>query len=650
MRFTAKVGLTLTLVIAASTQLWATENVSENTVIAGVQSSNVDGNTSKFLEDSWGEQSGLFLDQLVYSSSGDLINLNLDARFTTGSNGWFDFEVTGDNWSGGLKTTLVSHWSNTSFASGFLPSGTPVGSLYPGTTTLDPVFGISEPSTETLTGEAWLTYRFSRFNRITLRTGTRSRDGERVPNVGGFSFSDVGTAAFYTSGLETLDSSSSWLELQGVFAAGPIDLRIEGGVLNVDSSRRVRLPAYGQGSLLDLNEWRDGIDSDTSWLAANASWDMEKLGFYGALFYADTSAVPYGGDSRIDESGLPVRDGLAISDGSLDVEIFAAALGVAWKIADSLTFTATFDTRSREGDGGIDLSLRNAPITPTLAAYEEDRVGGTMQVKFETTPFWARLRARGTSTDLDRSEERGQFSQATERRTDRIDVRLDSSVRLADAWDLSAWLRYDDSDIDVELGDLWQGYASGDWSKTSTSGALTLRYRSDGIQASVSATTGSLDIDSDVPWYDPIFDPSVDLLPVTADQNSTRVTGSLLWPLAKGSFWIEAGWLEVEYDMLTAPVTLGFAPIAETVSGAVVALGADFGMWKGGTLGAHFEWVDNKDDLDSEILRGQLQIGHELNSRFTLFGRWAYWDLHNNLAPNDAYEVNILAAGVQVRF
>lgn len=629
---------------------WAAEGEPAGTVTVGAQTTSEDGNQEKFLEDSRGEHGGLFLERLEYQSTGQKLNLQVDARFTTGRNGWLDLEATGDNWSGGLNTRILTNWSNTSFANDFLPSGTPVAGLYPGSTRLDPVLGTSEPRSETLQGEAWLTYRLSGFSRITMRVGARTRDGERVPNIGGFSFSDVGTASFYTAGLEQLDSSSSWLELEGVFAAGPVDLRLAGGVLSIDSERLVQMPAYGQSSLLDLNEWRDAQGSDTTWLRADARWSGARTDVYGAVSYADTATDPSGGDRRVDESGALTLDGLSIRGGSLDADVFAAALGVAWSAADIVTLTAALDTRSCEGEGELDLFRRDTPLVPTLSSYDEARVGGTVQVKVGSGPYWLRLRARGTSTDLDRAEARDVYSQASERSTDRVDARLDASARLADAWNLSGWLRYDDADVDVELGDVSNGYATGDWSRTTTSGALALKYRAKGLHASLSATSGSTEVDSDIPWYDPIFDPSVDLVPVTADHRSTRLAGSLLWPFANGSLWVEAGWLDAEYDIPTTATGAGFAPVSERISGTVAALGLDLGLWQGGTLAASLEWVEDGDDLDAEILRGHIQVDHELSSTVALFGRWAYWELTNNLAPSNDYEVNILAAGVQVRF
>jgi hypothetical protein len=645
--------LHLTLIIAvafASAAAWAQTPESGGKVIIGAQTTDEDGDREKFREDNLGEQGGVFLELFDYRSFGETTNFEINARYTSGQNGWLDLEAIGAHWAGGVRTTIVTAWSDTSFADDFLPSGTPVSALFPGTTTLDPLFGVSSPRQEYLVGEAWATYRFSGSNRLTLRAGASRLDGERVPNIGGFSFSDVGTASLYTAGLETSDSSASWLELEGLFRAGPIDIRLEGGTLGVDTERQVSMPAYGAASLLDLDRWNDISDTDTTHLRLDLGWLGSRIGLYGSVAYADISTDPGGGDLRVDESGALVQGGLNVDGGSIDVETVAGALGASWRPAKSFALTLSFDTRNSEGDGEVDLFLQDAPIVPTAARFEEERVGGTLQLKLGGGSYWARLRARTVTADSDRTEERGDFFQDFERTTDSVDARLDAAVRFADSWELSGWARHQNNDVDVDLIDLWSGYATGDWESETTSGSVALAYRDGNVRAALSATTASTDIDTDAPWFDPIFDPSQDLFPVSGDESLRRWAGSLLWTFENGSFWLEAGWLEAEYTFDDTVEPTGFALVSEIVSGTLAVVGAEFGVWKGGRLRGHLEWVEDSDDIDNEILRGHLQVDHEFGSNLAIFGRWAYWDFTDNLAPSDEYTVNLLAAGVRVKF
>ena len=621
------------------------------TVVVGAQGTSTDGNETKFREDSLGEQSGLMLEELEYHKTGDEFNLDISARYTTGRSGWLDFEIAGDRWSGGFKSTLTTNWSNTSFANDVLPGGAQVSNLFPGTTELSPLYGVSSPRTQRLTGEAWATYRWSGYNRVTLRAGAWNRDGERVPNYGGFSFSDVGTPAFFTAGLESFDSSASWFEIESAFQAGPVGLRVGVGSSTTSVDRTNKLPAYGSDQFLDFNEWRDASETEATWLSLDAAWRGRKLGLYGAVAWADIANDPAGGDRRIDENGDVVQDGLSIHGGSNDVNTFAGALGASWRPSRTFALTISFDTRNSEGDGAIDLFLRDTPVAPTASRYDEERVAGTIQLKLGGGgPWWIRLRARGASTDLDRTEARNRYEENVERTTDRLDARLDASMDLAEAWQLSGWVRHTTDEVEVDLVDLTNGYATSDWSNTTTGGALAIAYRSGGIRASVNAAFSSTDLESDVPYFDPIFDPSVDLVPTNGDTSVRRVWGSLLWPFTDGSVWVEAGWLESEFGFDDTVELPGFAPVDETVSGTVAALGADFGAWEGGRLSGRAEWTQASDDLDNDLFRGYIQADHTLTSGLGLFARWAYWTFTNTLAPTAEYTVNVFAGGIRVSF
>ncbi len=642
--------IALAVALLASLPVSAQGADNPGTAAVGLQGADTDGNEAKFREDALGEQSGLFLEELEYHAAKDSFNLDISARYTTGRSGWFDIEVTGDRWSGGLRSTLSTAWSATAFANDFLPSGTPVSELYPGVTELDPVFGVDSPRTERLSAEAWVTYRWSDLNRITLRAGLWNHDGERVPNYGGFSFSDVGTSSFYTAGLESFDSSASWFEVEGVFALGPVGLRVEAGSASSSIDRTNTLPAYGSDSLLDLNQWRDASDTDTTWLDLGAAWTGQRFGVYGALAWSDVSSEPAGGDRRVDASGEVVRDGLSIDGGSNDVEIFAGALGGSWRPSELVALTLSFDTRSSEGNGAVDLFLRGTPVTPTASVWDEERVGGTFQLKLGRGPWWVRLRARGTSTDLDRTEERDRYFEDVVRSTDRVDARLDASLDFGDGWTLSGWVRGIEDEVDVDLLDLWYGYATGNWESSSTAGSLSLAYRSGTIHAALNATASSMDIESGVPYFDPIFDPSVDLVPTTGDTSARRIWGSLLWPFDSGAVWVEAGWLQSEFDFDDTVELDGFAPVDETVSGTVTALGADVGAWEGGRISGRVEWTKAEDELDNDLFRGFLQADHTFASGFGLFARWAYWTFDNTLAPSADYAVNVIAAGARLTF
>lgn len=618
-------------------------------IALSAQGTTVDGDEAHFRENSLGERGGLNLDWLrLERRDGDSL-LRLDARFTAGGSGWFDMDWIGDRWRGTLRATRVSRWSDTSFAGDVLPSGTPVGALYPGDTALDPLFGEEYPNQDFLRVEGILTRRISGADRISLRVGAMERSGVRVPNFGGFSFSDVGTASFYTAGLEDADVSSSWATLDGQFHAGPVAIRLQGGLVSRSDGRQVTMPAYGHSMLLDLNQWDGKSSVDTAWGRASAAWTAGAHSLRGAFSWASSSVDPRGGDRRVDTAGELVAPGLEIAGGSLDRTAVSGAVAWTWKSCSHARLTLAADAQHRYGNGAVDLERRLNPWAVAASRQDESRVGGLARVDATFGSATLRFTARASSAERSVHEERASFSEDVVRSRDRTDLRLDGRVVLAEGLSLRAWARYRDDETEVDLIDLWDGYAAGTWERKETSGLVSLRYASGRWTASLSGAAWSQDFDLSVPMYDPIFDPSLDLVPVTADQTGSRYTAGLSYAGERGSAWIEGGWLEAEYD-LPAGSFAGYAPIDETVSGSVIAAGGELSPWEGGSLNARVEWVGEGDDRDADLVRGGLRLEQAVGSGWSLFARWGYWDLSNTFAPSDEYTAHVFSAGAKLSF
>ena len=619
------------------------------TIMIGGQATSVDGDEAKFRENSLGRRDGFVLDLFHYERRQKASDLTLDARFDAGGNGWLDFDVIGDHWRGGFRLLRVNRWSDTSFADGFLPSGTAVSTLVPGTTTLDPLFGQRFPSQDFIRGEAYITRRFRGADRVTLRLGGSSLNGKRVPSIGGFSFSDVGTASFYTAGLRADESGSLWALLDGRFHIGKVLARASAGTMRREDDRSYRMPAYGQDGLIDLNQWRDRLEVDTSWVRLDASWRGQAWSARGGAAYVNTSSHPAGGDAEVEADGTVRRPGLEIVGGPVDARSFSGALGVSWQLAKPLTLSLSADALHRYGNGDVDLLLRDQPYVPATSNRDDTRVGGTLLANLKLNGASLRLRVRGESTDADIKESRQPYSEDLTRSTDRLDARLDGTIRLGGGWDVRAWARYRDDDINVDLFDLWNGYTPGDWEREQTSGFVALRYRDGAITASLDAMSSYSSIDPDVPYFDPIFDPSLQLFPVSSSERYNRVSGNLLWTFERGSLWVEGGWLQAKFDLPTGEFQ-GYAPLTEKASGTVGALGGELSAWRGGVLSGQVEWVDEGDQKDASIVRGWLQLQQEVAKALSLFARWGYWDLSNNLAPADEYTVNVFTAGLRMSF
>ena len=640
--------LTALLLAAGLAGPAAAQETAGEVAVSG-QVTSVNGDEARLREQSLGERNGLNLELFRYQAFRTDGNTRLDARFVAGGSGWLDFESVRDSWRFGLRITRVNRWSDSSFANDLLPSGASVSGLAPGTTSLPGWLGPSFPQEDMLWGQAWATYRFAGANRIRFRVGATSLNGERVPSIGGFSFSDVGTPAFFAAGLETDDSSSVWGAVEGRFHIGEVAVAADAGLSSRDDRRSRRLPAYGSAGLLDVNQWDEGHNVDTAWARIAAVWTGEAWGVSGAVAWSDSSNDPAGGDRRVDAGGATVVDGLTVAGGSVDSDAFSGALSVSWRPTPSLLFSLAGDALSASADGGVDLTLGGQPFVPASSTMDHDRVGGTALAEYRGAGGALRLRVRGASSEIDLRESREPFSQDLTRSTDRLDARLDATTRLAAGWRLRGWARWRDDDVEVDLKDLWNGYLPGNWERQTSSGLLALEYRGSDLVFGVTGSVSDSDIDSDIPWFDPIFDPTLALAPVSASEKWQRVAASLLWNGGRGSVWAELGWLSGELDFPVSELA-GATPASERISGAVAVLGGDFQAWDGGTVAGQLEWVDNGDDLDRSLLRSWLRVEQEIGQALSVFARWSYWDFSNTFATADEYTAHVFAAGVRATF
>jgi hypothetical protein len=620
-------------------------------VAVGVQTTSASGDESHFREDSLGERKGLDLELLRYSQSLPKYNFTLDARFMPGGSGWLDMDVTGDRWRGGVRVTRINQWSGDSFANDLLPSGRPVSTLYPGTTRVSAPLGQEFPSQDLIRAEGYLTWRFNRANRLTLRVGSTRRDGDKVPSIGGYSFAGGGNPAFYTAGLEHSHSTSQWASLELDSTFGPVQLNAAAGYLHRDDAREDTLPAYGQRSLLDFNQWNDHQTSDTAWLRLDARWALSPdWALKGGLAYVDTTSDPRGGDQRLTPQGSLRQPGYTILGGHTHFQSMSGAAGLEWRPIKTLSITLAADAQHTYGDGEETLALLGLPWAPAATTRDDVRVGGSALLAWHPGRSYLRLRLSGsTYKENDLKESQGDFAQQSTRTTDRWDARLDFSTPLAKRLSFEGWTRFHEDKVGVEVADLRNGYLPGDWRRKDYSGQLALKYRRSNLSASLSAQTGYAALDNDTPFLDPIFDPSLAILPTSSDQRWNQIWGSMAWALPRGSFWAEAGWLEAKFELPTDGFQ-SYAPLSERVSGSVTAVGGDAALWQGGTLTGQIQWVKNTGQQQTELVRGSLRLEQRVSKNWSTYLRWGYWDLSDPLAASSRYTVHVITAGVRATF
>lgn len=619
------------------------------TIAVGGQGTSSSGDTSTFKEQNNGEDSGLFLELLDLHGNGTP-SWRIDSRFNTGGRGWLDLEARDGLWSGGFRVTNTRSWSATSFANDSLPSGAPVSSLVPSVTTLDPLFGVDEPHSDLLRGEAWLRRSIGDASSVTLRIGTRDRDGERVPNIGGFSLSDVGTPAFYSPGLETIDSSSTWTALEAVSSIYGVALHLDAGLSSSDIKTRYDLPAYGQTGLIDLNRWTTGSEDDSYWVRLDLAHSGETVSLRGGGSWFEISSTPNGSDLRVSETGAVIREGLSLRNGAVDASTGAGAAGLTWKLHPAVALTVAADVRSQSSEGSGDILLRGANPVATSTDISTDRAGATVDLASRFGDSRLRLRGRFTTTDVDWREESAPYLQDLERSVDRSELRGDVSHRFTKKARGRAWARWADESGKVDVRELDAGYALSDWDREDLSGGLELTLGSGARRMNVSVSGGTRDLVNAPPVFDPVFDPSAEYVDAEGEVNTFRAAMTGIWSSSLATTWGEVGWLSNEYEYDHLYDQPGFAPISEDIEGIVISAGAEIRPRDGTRLIGQLEWVRDDEDLDRTLTRASLELAQTFRSRFELFGRWYLGDSDAPRSAQSEYSVNLFALGIRTNF
>lgn len=621
----------------------------EGTASVSLQGKSASGDESTFKEQNEGEDSGLALEILELRGTGES-PWTLDARFTTGGRGWLDLSAQSGPWSGGLQLTQVRSWSALSFVGDTLPSGTPVSSLVPPVTTLDPIFGIGEPHTDRLQAEAWLARTLGSSSSLTVRIGASERDGERVPDIGGVSFSDVGTPAFYAAGVERIDSSSTWgvIELRSVWQE--IAYRFDAGLSSMDATTRYDLPAYGGLGLLDVNRWTTGTDADTKWLRTEASRAFDRLTVHGGASWSDTSVKPSGSDLRVTGSGAVLREGLALSNGDIDATTSAGAAGVTWRILPRLALTLAADARALSADGTGAIALRTNPAVAAATEHSTDRIGGTADLVGTWGSSRLRLRGRISTTEMEWSESVAPYLQDQTRTSDRAEMRVELSHRFTRVVRGRAWGRWVDESSSVDLRALDWGYALLDRDREDLTGGVELTLGRGSRRTNLSLTAGQSDLVMAPPWFDPVYDPSLAYTDVEGSVSTIRLAVTGLWSFDRGVFWGETGWLGTEYEFDQSYAQPGFALVDESLDGLVASIGCEVRPREGTRVAGQVEWVRDREDVDRTLARGYLEAGQTIRSRFEIYGRWTYGDLDAPRSLATEYTTNLFALGIRANF
>jgi hypothetical protein len=625
-------------------------NILDGYVSIGWQGDSSSGDVSRFRELTEGERSGAFLDALQLRSIG-ANPWTLDAAYSTGNRGRADFRMTTGAWRGRATVVQVTSWSALSFADEVLASGASIRALYPGTTALDPLFDTDEPNVDLIWSEASIERDFGPGLTLALRGGHRARDGSRVPNIGGFSFSDLGTPAFFAPGLESIDSASSFGAVEARMSRGAFSLRAEAGARTRENKASFLLPAYGESALLDLNQWEQRANADEQWARVDGAYGAGSLTIHGAASWTDVANDPSGRDLRVRPGGEIVRGGLGLAHGSIDASSTRGALGATLRLGARSTLTLAADAGTGSSEGSGDLLLRAVSLGEATSARDREMVGAIAD--FAGRFGAARVRVRGrvstTSTDLLETGPADYVEDLTRER-DRTEIRADVSRSIRRGVRLRGWGLWRADQTSVELRELTSGFTHGGGEREEASAGIELSLGSAVRRILLSARTTAGDFENEPPLFDPVFDPSVELQTTTGSMSSTRISASVVRAFTRSSVWGELGWLTTEYDFDDLVTHPGFRAVQESVEGIVALAGGEFSPREGARLTGRLEWIRDQEDLDRTLTRGSLELAQAVRTGVELFGRWSAGEYDSSLSGFDGHSVNLFALGVRTTF
>lgn len=628
----------------------STMTILDGYVSLGWQGDDSSGDVARFRELAGGERSGPFLDALQLRSTGGT-PWTLDAAYSSGNRGRADFRMTNGTWRGRASVVQVNTWSALSFADEVLASGASIHALYPGTTALDPFFETDEPNVDLVWSEASIERDFGPGLTFALRGGHRARDGSRVPNIGGFSFSDLGTPAFFAPGLEGIDSASSFGAIEARMSRGAFSLRAEAGARSRENRASFLLPAYGESAFLDLNQWEQRSDADEQWAMVDGAYSAGPLTIHGAASWTDVANDPSGADRRVRPDGEIVRGGLGLAQGSIDASSTRGALGATVRLGRQSTLTLAADAGTGSSEGSAGLLLRAVSLGDATTVRDREMVGGIAD--FAGRFGAARVRVRGristTSTDLYETG-RADYVEDLTRERDRTEIRADVSRPIRRGVRLRGWGHWRADDTTVELRELTSGFTDGDGEREETSAGIELSLGSAARRILFSGRTTSGDFENQPPLFDPVFDPSIELQTSTGSMSSTRISASAVRAFTRSSVWGELGWLSTEYDFDDLVTHPGFRAIDESVEGIVALAGGEFSPREGSRLTGRLEWIRDREDLDRTLTRGSLEFAQAFRTDVEIFGRWSAGEYDSSVSGFDDHSVNLFALGVRTTF
>lgn len=152
------------------------------------------------------------------------------------------------------------------------------------------------------------------------------------------------------------------------------------------------------------------------------------------------------------------------------------------------------------------------------------------------------------------------------------------------------------------------------------------------------------------PLFDPVFDPSWELLPSPASVFTSQGLLRVAFTAESGTvLWAEGGYRSQRWN-LDAVLFPGFVPVDERVAGWTGSAGAAFVLTPADELQLSAGFDEPRKTVSHKLYRAELTFSHAFNPRLELFLRGLYRRFDEVRFEGDDYQLKALALGVRGNF
>lgn len=497
-------------------------------------------------------------------------------------------------------------------------------------------------------GELAADVHFGPRSNLRLSYAHRASDGDqnllKASVVEGLS-----PVAFRFPGFKDIDTRSDSLDLEGMFPAGPFDLRLIAGW--TDSSSRSTTHQTDVRADLTQEFLRFTDDVDTTLVRAGVdiatptTWNV--LGHAGyRYFWADADANAH---QQVDSVLERTAGGISVTQRS-----HTGHTGMALSPAPHLLLRTSYTILDQHRDGDSS-ELRQGGASAVASDTDKDLTRHRSRLELSYTGLTrTRLRATYRYEHSDRDLDSQMFGAAsdpiagidriedTDQKRDVHRLLLEARIRADRTLLVKAGYRYRREDIDEDIDELLNEYVLGDRHRETHTGFLGGRYRWN--RSTTFEARGEFQHE-DYERTDTVGDSSTTM---NAQIGQLRAVSTPAQGLVVTSMLSIAN---RDYEVGTPRRVLGvFAPIEFRGRSLSTAFSARYRVDERTTLGGRYTLVDAGGSLDNITHRLFVDGGYRVSDRLRFTGGYAYLSFDEGLYDGRDYDAHLGWVSVHFAF